>query len=278
MRNAIFIGGALAGLQVVLTILLGSAPGWSKSCRTAPRGMMAEPLAPDARTAPLVAAPPSLEVARPHPFVVPRCPDVAATIVSEAPDSAHSRATLRAPGEGGGRALRFGGSIGARRVVYVGTNPLLHSPAVWLTDGEALCQAVLGQPPGAAVAVRAESRARNDGERLTRFVERVDDDSFRIDRRLLHLALGDSQALQPALRGVRGNPTGDGFRLARVPAGSLLAALGLQSGDLLVALDDHPMVGPGGLVAAYALLQRGAPVQLSVRRGERSIRLAYAFE
>jgi S1-C subfamily serine protease len=113
---------------------------------------------------------------------------------------------------------------------------------------------------------------------LTQLVEAVDADSFRIDRRLLHLALGDANVLDPALGGVRGRMASDGFRLFRVPVGSLPAALGLKSGDRLTALNGRPLAGPEGLVAAYAELQRGAPATLSVLRGGRKIQLRYTFD
>jgi S1-C subfamily serine protease len=113
---------------------------------------------------------------------------------------------------------------------------------------------------------------------LTRFVEAVDADSFRVDRQLLYLALGDSSALAPALRGVSGHLTGDGFLLARVSVGSLPAALGLRSGDRLVAVNGRAIAGSEGLVAAYAELQRGARTTLTVSRRASTLQLDYTFE
>ena len=229
-----------------------------------------------------VERPPGSAVARAHPFAAPICPEVTATALSEAPDFESSLATLRGPEGTFGRAVRFGASLGERRVVYVGHNPWLGSPAVWLSDGPGLCQTLLRRPPSAADAARRLATARTepaDARReLTSLVERLDEDSFRIDRRLLHLALGDAGDLDPALRGVGGRLASDGFRLARVPRGSLPAVLGLREGDQLVAINGRAIGGPQGLVAAYAELQRAAPATLTVVRAGHTVRLRYTFD
>lgn len=291
MRIVSVIGVVLAALQTPLWVgvgrgwlatqgappplggmaLAGGATSSVHASRDAPRPARALRAAPAASTAPV------------DPFASPLCPDAVVTIVSEAEAGAGSRATLRTPTARTARALGFGGSLGSRRVVYVGHNPRLASPAVWLTDGDGLCQAVLRRPPPPAASGQPPGRAPRapagaGATAITRLVERVDAESFRIDRKLLLLALDDARELDPALAGVLGRVTSDGFLLARVPGGSLPAVLGLKSGDRLTALDGRPLAGPEGMVRAFTELQRGAPKALTVVRDGRAIELRYTFE
>jgi hypothetical protein len=284
MRFSFWTGAGLAALQagVVLALCDGwvAPDGWAVPSVPPPMaGPAAVPTALASRSA---APPPDPVPPQPHPFAAPICPEVTAAAVTEAPDFEWSLATLRAPTEAGNRATRFGGSVGARTVVYVGHNPWLGSPAVWLSDGTELCQSVLRQPPESSATVRrpvaVQPESTSAARALIRLVERVDLDTFRIDRRLLHLALGDAHELDPALHGVRGGVASDGFRFARVPANSLPAVLGLAAGDRVVEFNGRPLAGPAGVVAAYAQLQRGGPATLTVVRGGRTVRLRYTFD
>lgn len=285
MRFALTLGSGLAALQTALAIVLGSMVTRFELPRL---GFVSEwsphvELPPPRELPPSGGAPRNVRPARPatHPFVAPICGEVTATVVSEAPDFEWSRATLHTRGATTARARRFGSSIGDRRVVYIGQNPLFCSPAVWLTDGEGLCQVLLRFPPvtgdsrqsRSAVKVRRGPSHRS----LTRWVEAIDEDSFRVDRRLL-LALDDTTGLEPGLRGVGGHWGPDGFRLTRVPSDSLPAAFGLKSGDRLAAFNGRPLAGPQGVLSAYAELQRGRPARLTVVRAGTTVELDYTFE
>lgn len=214
------------------------------------------------------------------PLRAPLCADVVLTTVSELGDPDASLATLRSSDDASSRARRFRGSIGRRRVVYVGENPLEHRPAVWLTDGPALCQVLLGRSPPPAVPSSSRNAAATNGVprgRVTkpsppprdfaRLVERVDEDTYRVDRSLLDLAVSSGPELAGALRGVGGRLSAGGYVLSRVPPRSLPALLGFAMGDEIVAIGGRPLSGLEAILRAHAELARSPRVTLTVVRG-----------
>jgi|GEM_PF-3941415 len=221
--------------------------------------------------APVAPGPGASAAARPaapprDPLRAPPCPGVSLTTVSDLGDPDASLATLRCAGDASPRARRFRGSVGGRRVVYVGEHPRTGAPTVWLTDGRGLCQVRLGPaPPDAAPAARAGNAAA-PATVAARGVERVGDATFRVDRRLVDAALAGGEELAPAIRGVNGRLGAEGFTLSRVPPGSLPALVGLEAGDTLAALDGRPLSGLEAIAGAQVALARSARVTLTVLR------------
>lgn len=102
---------------------------------------------------------------------------------------------------------------------------------------------------------------------VARLVERIDDETYRVDRSLLELAAGGGQELTPSLHGVRGRFGTGGYALSQVPPGSLPALLGLAAGDELAAVGGRPLSGLDAIVRAHAELARSPRLTLTIRRG-----------
>jgi len=267
----------LVTAALLAALLVGT---WSNAVgRARAEAREASPAAPPRPSAPGSAAPFARGAPRPlasaaarpaappdDPLRAPLCPGVSLTTVSDLGDPDASLATLRSAGDASPRARRFRGSVGGRRVVYVGEHPQTGEPTVWLTDGRGLCQVRLGPaPPDAAPTARAAA-APAPASAAARWVERIDDATFRVDRRLVEVALAGGEELAPAIRGVNGRLGAEGFTLSRVPPGSLPALVGLQAGDTLVALDGRPLTGLEAIAGAQTALARSARVTLTVLR------------
>jgi len=267
---------------VITAVLLGAllVGTWSNAADRSQSDERAAPLAERARPGRRAAAAPLRPAPSAHalggapsaappadPLGAPRCPGVTLTTVSDLGDPDASRATLRSADDASPRARRFRGSVGGRRVVYVGDHPRTGAPTVWLTDGRGLCQVPLGPAPAIVASAPGAGRADRPAPGVARWVEPVDDATFRVDRRLVEAALGGGEALAPSLRGVDGRLGAEGFTLSRVPPGSLPARLGLLAGDRIVALGGRPLSGLEGIAQAQVELARSSRVTVTVLRG-----------
>jgi hypothetical protein len=222
-------------------------------------------------------APAPASAAAPDPLQAPLCPGVVLSAVSELRDPDASLATLRSADDPSPRARRFRGSVGERRVVYVGEDPRDGAPTAWLLEGRRLCRAVLRQPPPASPPPVTSTRPAREGDRLglAGRVERVDAGTYRVDRSLVGLAWADGAELGRVLSGVRAQLVPDGLALGRVPSGSLPAVLGLASGDVLMAVNGAPLTGLEAMVRARADLVRSGRVVLTVVRGGQRREIVY---
>ncbi len=90
---------------------------------------------------------------------------------------------------------------------------------------------------------------------------------FEVDAFLVALAVEDLSSGRPSLV-VQPSPAGGpiGYAISGVREGSLYAALGLQDGDVIEAINDTPLDAPERGLAALAGSQRGARLQI-VRDG-----------
>lgn len=70
---------------------------------------------------------------------------------------------------------------------------------------------------------------------------------------------------------------GSGLLLAGVRPDSAFAALGLASGDLLLAVNDRAISTPDAALAAYAAMKTADHVWLVIERGGRRVRLDYVI-
>jgi general secretion pathway protein C len=66
-----------------------------------------------------------------------------------------------------------------------------------------------------------------------------------------------------------------GVPIPRVRRGSLLALLGLETGDQLLRVNSLDVRSPEQALQAYAMLRRSDRLVLEVRRGDRVIELVY---
>ncbi len=90
---------------------------------------------------------------------------------------------------------------------------------------------------------------------------------FEVDAFLVALAVEDLMSGRPSLT-VQPSPAGGpiGYVISGVREGSLYAAIGLQDGDVIEAINDTPLDAPERGLAALAGSQRGARLQI-VRAG-----------
>src|SRR6478609_448350 len=88
------------------------------------------------------------------PLNAPVCDAPTVYIVTESDDPLTSVAALQAPGDTRPRMRRVGDEVGGKKVEFIGYNPRENTPAVWLSSGNTLCQAMLfkTQPTLPAVA------------------------------------------------------------------------------------------------------------------------------
>lgn len=104
-------------------------------------------------------------------------------------------------------------------------------------------------------------------------IERVDDSHFVIERDLLlHLALEGAVCAIPARR------DGTRYRLGEVALGSLLARLGLQTGDLIETIGEQPPTRLLSLRNRYAEVRQRGFLRVKLVRAEAPITLHYAFK
>jgi general secretion pathway protein C len=109
-------------------------------------------------------------------------------------------------------------------------------------------------------------------------IERVGAGEFRVDRALVDNVLRDPAdilrtPIAPAVQDGRVT----GFRILDVKPGSLIAGLGLASGDVLRGINGLSLDSPEAALRALARLRDARDLDLDVRRGERDVRLAYAI-
>lgn len=214
------------------------------------------------------------------PLGAPECDRVSAEIVTESDDASWSVATLRGWSEAGPVMRRTGDAMGGRRVVFIGFNPKLTKPSVWMVDGSGLCQTVLFA--GRSVT-RSTEVARLDGNAQASSdlgIVRASDTEFRIARARIDDWLQRSDTLAKAIRivpEIRGG-TIVGVRLFGIRPNTLFVGLGLENGDRLDAVDGIPMVSTADALRAYARLRTAPRLTIQLTRQGRPLSLNYEIQ
>src|SRR5690606_33850969 len=117
----------------------------------------------DSKPAPVVDAP-KPEPSVTDPLRAPVCSDVKVQIVTESDDPLWSFAALQGNGDPHPALRRVGDSVSGKQVAYIGFNPAEASPAVWLTGGAELCQALLfAQQPNVQEQKKSEPAPKAPG-------------------------------------------------------------------------------------------------------------------
>jgi general secretion pathway protein C len=231
------------------------------------------------------------------PLNAPSCTDVDvySTIVST--DPFWSSAVIQGPGETRGHVRRAGDTVGARRIAFVGRNPVARSPAVWLEENTTLCQALLfnGRPRGSAApkpapavpppaapppaaAAPAKPRAQTPlPADISSKIRRVSATEFEIDRSAIDRIMADYAALVRGsrIRPVRNNGAVSGFRLDRIGPQTLLGHLGLSNGDVVESINGFPLTAPDKALRAYASLRTASELRVRLMRGGKPMTLDY---
>jgi len=214
------------------------------------------------------------------PLNAPVCDAPTVYIVTESDDPLSSVAALQAPGDPRPRMHRVGDDVGGKKVEFIGYNPRENTPAVWLSSGSRLCQAMLfkTQPTLPAVAASADPaklppRPPTDSSggllaEVRAQIQQVSDTEFNIDRSVVDKILENQAVLMKSTRIVPETKDGKvlGIRLYGISAGSLLGTLGLQSGDLLESINGFNMGSPEKALEAYARLRTASQLTIAVNR------------
>lgn len=256
----------------------------------------------DSVTGPLDAKPPPpIAVPDPEPRVTdplrsPVCSDVKVQIVTESDDPEWSFAALQGNGDAMPQLRRVGDNVGNRQVAYIGFNPMEASPAVWLTAGSELCQALLfakqpevsAQPAAAAPAGEPAAPAQTPPPKgakpvpddIKNKIQKVSDNEFNVDRSVVDRILADQAELMRSARIVPEKKDGKvvGIRLFGIRQDTLLGTLGLQNGDRLETINGFDMASPEKALEAYARLRTANNLNVKINRRGQSQSIDYRIK
>jgi hypothetical protein len=177
------------------------------------------------------------------PLSAPVCDSPRLFIVSEFSERRWSMATLQGLDDLRPRTRRVGDDVEHKRVEYIGVNPRQSAPAVWLSSGGRLCQAVL-------FGTRAAERARTAAKRSS-----------------------SSPAAEPErLRIVPEFEAGKllGVRLFGIQPTGAFATIGLVNGDRLEAINNLPMNSLENALSLYGAMRNTSDFNLRITRRGRS--------
>jgi general secretion pathway protein C len=213
------------------------------------------------------------------PLASPACDSPQVFIVTESTDPLWSVAALQAPGDPRPRMHRVGDDVAGKHVEFIGFNPRENTPAVWLSSGGTLCQAMLfrTQPTlpaaaGSAAPVAAAPPPANGPSAvpadIASKIQKISDTEFNIDRSVVDKILENQAELMKSARIVPETKDGKvlGIRLFGIRPDTLLGTLGLQNGDRLEAINGFNMGSPEKALEAYARLRTAANLNVNVNR------------
>ena len=221
------------------------------------------------------------------PLTAPVCDAPTVYIVTESDDPLSSVAALQAPGDPRPRLHRVGDDVGGKKVEFIGYNPRENTPAVWLSSGSTLCQAMLFKtqptlPPATASAGPGQPPPPPPTEpggllaEIKSKIQKVSDTEFNIDRSVVDQILENQAELMKA-RIVPDTKDGKvlGLRLFGIKPGTLLGTLGLQNGDRLESINGFNMGSPEKALEAYARLRTASQLDVTVNRGGNAVSIVH---
>lgn len=226
-----------------------------------------------------------------NPLAAPRCDDVRVSIVTESLDPTWSIAALQGPGESKPAIRRVGDQVGSSQVAYIGFNPTEATPAVWMSQGASLCQALLfaTQPahkPVAAVAPPAPAGQPAAGgpsavpADIANKIQKVSETEFNVDRSVVDKILENQAELMRSARIVPEQQAGKvvGIRLFGIRPDTLLGTLGFQNGDRLETINGFNMASPEKALEAYARLRTASNLNIKVNRRGQPMSIDYRIK
>jgi general secretion pathway protein C len=240
----------------------------------------------DSVTGPLGQTPAPVELAptippNTDPLAAPACEGIRLRIVTEAEDPTRSIAALSGGEAGPERVYRVGDSVGGRTIAYIGYNAREQSPAVWLTTGDTLCQALLFKDapnaPAPPPAPEPEPEAKADAPRGLTDVSPALASRIRqskvgvvVDKGAVDEILADRTQLMPAEKILPEQWQGEviGIRIFGIGPDTLLAKLGFHSGDRLESINGVKIRTPDQARDAWEALRQGSLTFEVQRRGK----------
>jgi len=245
---------------------------------------------PDATVAPAQLGPQD-------PLTVADCQGMRVAIVSESLEPMRSSAAIQAPGAATVLTYSVGDKVGDLTVVYIGSNPLRRSPAVWLSGASGLCQAMLftgasgaappppaepaaPPPPAPAAAPPAADGGAGGPENpphmhavdaaLAERIRKGSETEAIVAKDALDQVLKDPLALMPDTRifAEKQNEQVVGIRVFGIRPDTLLGKLGFESGDRFESINGAAVTSPDQARRAFEGL-RGGKLEVQVtRRGK----------
>lgn len=214
-----------------------------------------------------------------NPDDVPRCKGITVEGLVAAEDPSWSFALLRTGAPGESLLRRTGGTAGPFKVAYVFPRRVL------LDRDGAFCQLVLGEaqdnpqanPMGAASSaplpqarVPAAPGAASLDPAIASGIVRRSDTEYEISTDARDRVLANTASLLNA-RAVPVTQDGKtlGIRMTGVKPGSVLALIGIESGDVLMTVNGYEIADPQRALEAYARLRTAERMTLTLRRANR---------
>jgi general secretion pathway protein C len=227
------------------------------------------------------------------PLHVDQCEGITAFIITESTDRLWSVAALQGTGDPRPRMRRIGDDVGGKRVEYIGFNPAENSPAVWLSGGGAICQALLfktAPPPAAASAAASaapapQAPAPASGApavppEIASKIQKISDTEFHVDHAVIDNILEHQAELMKSARIVPEQKDGKvlGIRLFGIRPDTLLGSLGIQNGDRLESINGFNMGSPEKALEAYARLRTATSLNVKVSRRGAPVSIDYQIQ
>jgi general secretion pathway protein C len=211
------------------------------------------------------------------PLFAPACSKPHVLIISEASDPRWSLAAFRVTDSNRTELHRMGEQVMGQRIEFIGFNPVVRSPAVWLSSPENLCQALLF-PRGTAAAKAdsgtvqsADSPATGNAgvpNTIASKIRKLSDTEYEIERSAIDQIIDNQLELTRNLRLIPEAKDGKviGIRVFGIRPGSLPALLGLQNSDLLESINGYSMANPEDALQAYTQLRRASALDVRLQR------------
>ena len=213
------------------------------------------------------------------PLSAQHCGEIRVSIVTESMDPTWSIAAMQGPGEARPTIRRVGDKVGSGEVAYIGFNPVERSPAVWVTTGGSLCQALLfseqptPKPQAAAPSPTPTPQPTRGGPSpvpsdIASKIQKMSETEFQMDRSVVDKILENQAELMRSARIVPEQQAGKvvGIRLFGIRPDTLLGTLGFQNGDRLESINGFNMASPEKALEAYARLRTASNLNVKVNR------------
>ncbi len=229
------------------------------------------------------------------PLTAPSCEGIRVTIVSESPDPNWSLAAIQGPAEPKPIARKVGDVVGTKTIAFIGYNPVLRSPAVWLKEATTLCQSSLfgeqtpppasksaaGSASSAVGVVREPARkgASKAPPEILAKIQKVSETEYNIDRSVIdQLIERQSELIRARIVPDQQNGQVVGLRLYGVRPDTVLGALGIQNGDRLETINGFSMASPEKALEVYARLRSAEGLKIQVNRAGKNLLIDYKIK
>ena len=132
----------------------------------------------------------------------------------------------------------------------------------------------------AAERRKREKNANLSDEELDQGIEKVSDNRYNLDRRMVDKLLGNQASLMRAARVIPHEEDGRvvGVKLYGIRRTSLLGRLGIQNGDMLRTINGFEMANPDSVLEAYARLRSADQISVALTRRGKPMTVEYKIQ